>query len=431
MKRIVFLVAVTLVIAGMAWADPDPTPPPSGGATWNPTNDLVPFVENRAFLDDYFDLFYAPQVLSTEARYSAGIFTSDIDDFVDVNSYDPKIGTFFFLGGYPSNDTAGIDNTLVLTNNGAAGQDYAISLGFGKTLNSSLYMGVYYGGSFVYSYGSNTGADPDVATSHTVWRNNLAILVGTSGFGAFRFDLIMDTEKNKVTSDGDVIGANGIERWSSPSMALTWGGLSLAGLDPYITLGYRFANKNVQGDGNGKETTTTDGSLFGVQTGVSYDLNENSSVSGDIIIGGEFGRKVNGDYGGVDVDLKYGGSFLAGLRGAYSQKMEFGKVSVGFSPNLALGYLVENPNDVSGGATDVDAASNNTFELKAGVDLGIKFQATRAIAIYTGANLRFFDWVVYSHSGGDTGYEDDSGAWGIAGIQWSPGNWAPTTNYIP
>jgi hypothetical protein len=410
MKRIVFLTAVILFITAMAWADPTPTNPPAGGTA----SSLGNFVRNNSFLDDYFDAFYAPQVLSTEARYSAGVFSSDIDDFIDVNSYDPEIGTFAFLGGYPSGGS--VDATNVLTNNGA-GQDYAISLGFGQTLNS-LYLGVYYGGSFVYSHGSNNGADPDIASSSTIWRNRLAALVGTSGYGAFRFDLIMDTEKTKATSDGDTTR---IDRWSSPSIALTWGGLSIAGLDPYVTLGYRFPEKTITGDGNGKETTTTDNSLLGVQLGVNYDLSDNSSVSGDIIVGGKFGKTQNGDHP-ADVDLTYGGAFLAGLKGTYSQTMEFGQVSVGFSPSLALGYLVDNGSDVSGGATDVDAPSNNYFELTAGVDLGVKFQATRTIAVYTGANLRLFDWVVLSHSGGDT--ENNAGQWGIDGIKWSADNWA-------
>jgi hypothetical protein len=415
MKRIVLSLTVTLLITAMAWADPDPTTPPSAG-TPTPLNG---FVNTNSFLDgDYFDAFYAPRTLSTEARYSAGIFSSDVDDFIDVNSYDPKIGTFFFLGGYPSVDT-NVKDTNILTNTGSAKNDYAVSFGLGKTINS-LYLGVYYGGSFVYSHGTNTGGDPDNATSNTVWRNNLAVLVGTSGYGAFRFDLIMDTEKDKATSNGDTTQ---IERWESPSIALTWGGLSIAGLDPYVTLGYRFPYKFAEGDGKGKETTTTEESLLGLQAGVSYDLSENSSVSGDFIIGGEIGGSKSGDYQG-DFDEGYGGVFLIALQGAYSQTLEFGKVSVGFSPNLALGYKVDNSADISGD-TEVDAPSDNYFELTTGVDLGVKFQATRTIAVYTGASLRFFDWIVKSHSGGDT--EDDSGEWGIDGIRWSSANWAILT----
>jgi hypothetical protein len=399
----------------MVWADPTLTTPPSAGGVASAS----PF--------DGFDSFYAPQTSSTEARYSAGIFGSDVDDFIGVNSYDAKIGTFFFLGGYPADSH--VAETDILTNAGIAGRDYAISLGFGKTINS-LYLGAYYGGSLVYAYGGDASTEEEY-TSNTVWRNRLALLLGTPGFGAFRFDMVMDTEKNKTTKEDKPNGANAIERWNSPSFALTWGGLSLAGLDPYITIGYLFPYKNIDGDGQGKETTTTSDSALGVQLGVSYDLSESSSVSGDILIGGEFGKKVSGDY--PDVDLKNGGVFVAGLKGAYSNTLEFGKVSLGFKPSLTVSFISDNSDKVTGtqGGQDIgnEAKPTSYFEVITGVDLGVKFQATETIALYTGANLQFFDWYVSTYKDENSdGKEVDMKVWGIDGIKWSSGNWASSTS---
>jgi hypothetical protein len=420
-KRIVSLVAVILVITGMVWADPEPTtPPPGGSGSATPLSD---FVKDNAFIGGSFDSFYAPQTSSTEARYSAGIFGSDVDDFIGVNSYDAEIGTFFFLGGYPAADT-GVNDTDILTNN-SPGKDYAISLGFGKTINS-LYLGAYYGGSLVYAHGKDTSTEEDY-TSNTVWRNRLALLLGTPGVGAFRFDMIMDTEKNKTTKEDNPNGPNAIERWNSPSFALTWGGLSLAGLDPYVTIGYRFPYKKIDGlvlPTGSTETTTTSGSKFGLQAGVSYGLSESSSVSGDILIGGTFGKKVSGD----DVDLKNGGVFVAGLKGAYSNTLEFGKVSLGFKPSLTLGFKSDDSAHQTGtsGGADVDneAKPIGYFEVITGVDLGVKFQATETIALYTGANLRFFDWVVKTEKAQNSeDKEVNQKEWGIDGIRWSSGNW--------
>jgi hypothetical protein len=407
MKRIVSLGAVILVITGMAWADPTP----SQGSPANFSNTPA------SFMDDTFDSFYAPETLSTEARYSAGIFGSDIDDFIGVNSYDANIGTFFFLGGYPSDAT--VDATDTLTNNGAAMQDYAISLGIGKTLNS-LYLGLYYGGSLAYASGNSTKTD---TYSDSIWRNRVALLVGTSGYGAFRLDMVVDTEKHKYTFEGNIT-ANGYEEMHPPSFALTWGGLSLMGIKPYATIGYLFPIKTISGDSatapTGKENTTTRGSELGLQVGASYDLNDGSSLSGDVILKGTFGRHVSGS-DPQNNEQKWGGDFTAGLKAGYSNTLEFGKVSMGFRPSLALAFKSDNVQSLSGDIS-IEKDPVTYFEVSTGVDLGVKFQVFETVALYTGAGLRLFDWVTTTDS------ESDTSAWRFSGIEWSSGKWGPSTN---
>jgi hypothetical protein len=103
-------------------------------------------------------------------------------------------------------------------------------------------------------------------------------------------------------------------------------------------------------------------------------------------------------------------------------------VSLGFKPSLTLGFKSDDSDHMitSGGkAVDDKAKPIGYFEVITGVDLGVKFQATKAIALYTGANLRFFDWVVKTEKTKNSEKKEvDVTEWGIDGIQWSSGNWA-------
>jgi len=394
MKRIVFLLIAVLVISGSVWAQG---------------------------VDDYFDMFNVVPTLSTEARYSAGIFSSMVDDYIDVNWYDPKIGTFFFLGGYPSKNTS-VDVTDYVTPS-----PYQISFGLGRTMKN-FYLGIYYGGSFVDASGDNDGANKPTKTSDREWANSLALLIGTSAYGAFRLDIDLNTEVEKKTYDGDIVSK---ERDYAPSFGLTWGGLpALAYLHPYITIGIKLPEKYIYGANAGtnnyKEATLKEGSLFGIQAGVSYDLDDTSSVSGDLIIGGMFGSSAKGNGlampvgipgNGIDkdVDLKTGGVFAFGLKGNYKKTMDFGKVAVGFKPKLSMGFMVDNSDDVKGDL-DIDEPATFNFQLRTSIDLGLKYQVSKKFALYTGASLQFFDWTTESYIGGDT--KDDSSGWDFNGIAW-------------
>ena len=82
--------------------------------------------------------FNAVPTLSTEARFSAGLFTTDVDNFINPRFHNPQIGTFFFLGGFPgeSDDVSETERP-----------GFVLSGGFGRTLADGLYLAVYYGGS--------------------------------------------------------------------------------------------------------------------------------------------------------------------------------------------------------------------------------------------------------------------------------------------
>jgi hypothetical protein len=400
MKRFVFLLIATLVISGAVWGQV-----PAPGAV---------------FGDDLFDYFNAVPTVSTESRYSAGTFTSDVDDYISVTDHDPKIGTFFFLGGYPAVEGDPVDNTENLT---AGGNPYVVSFGLGKTFNA-FYLGVYYGGNFVNATGQNNHGDPEIKQYNSAWRNRLALLINPTGsnIGAFRFDLIMNnTQANKATNDGDI--TNQIIQ-NAPAIAFTWGGMNIAGINPYVTLGYKFADKTVtRGITPPGDVITKSNAAFGIQLGGTYSLKDNADISADLAILHQLATDYSG--GGRNNSWKEGGNTGFGLKVAYSQTIDTDKVSVGLKPGLGLGYRSIS-HKTTAPAPAVSDPSDNFFEFTAGIDLGIKYQHNKLFALYSGASLQIFDWVTVGHSGGDT--DDDRTGWRVTGFRWDTSKFNTTGN---
>jgi len=434
MKKILLALLLSILFFSPVWAQLNPNPlgpdwyylpDPHSGLRWSDGFGL-------------FDSFYAPPVMSTESRYSASIYDSDIDNYLDVNSHDPKIGTFFFLGGYPALNN--VNNTSYITGYGF--KDYAISFGFAKTINCS-YLGIYYGGSLVYYSGGESHKSPgsnDEDYIDTQWRNKLALLFSSPYIGALRFDMILDTGVVKDKIDNDEYSK---ERVSAPSLALTWGGIKLFGMDPYITLGYKFPEKQIMGRDipltGYREATYTTGSYIGIQTGLNYDFKKNSSLRSDLSFVLALPDRYKGDpemivgVGTPPVDpYKKGGGLGIGLRTAYEKGFTFGKFSFGLRPGLVLAYR-----NISGRTTETGIANGPTdhyFEVWTGTDLGIEFKASSKIAIYTGISLQLFDFVYNRYSDG----KDKDAFWIFDGIQGDTTRWAysqkwdgtPVTNYL-
>ena len=436
MKKLLLFLLAALVIGGMVWAQGVPVndaPDTTGGHQGGPLDRSLSGVDGKGL----FDRASSVPTISTEARYSAGIFGSMVDDYIGVNSYDPNIGTFMFLGGYPSNGL-GVNTTDVLTS--ANDNDkYALSLGFGKSFRA-FYLGVYYGGGLVDASGDFTAGNKDLdikdsTNSKTVWKNDMALLVGTGKIGAFRLDFSLNTDTEKDRYNKNVMGKI---REDGPKFALTWGGIKLAGMDPYVSIGFKFPDKYIWGDYNMEnkyvQAKGTENAVFGIQAGVNYDLRNNSSISGDLVLMSRLGGKLSGDrYIGDDIfnfaldgsgknfSVKTGGHTIFGFRFAYKQTLEFGKFAFGYKPNLALAYG-SNKTNVYSGDFKAENPSNNAFELATGIDLGLRLQASRVFAFYTGAGLTFFDWRTYSHSGGKPKNNDTS--WSFDGISWNGGRFA-------
>ena len=450
MKRFLGFMLFALLLGGMVWGQvPTPLNPPLGD--YSTLTDRSPL--DFAFGRGYFvwnngsgdpvsfepDGFNAVPTISTEARYSAGIFGSDIDSYISVTDYDAEIGTFFFLGAFPSVpsfigfDTPtvdpGVNETLIITDRE---DGLVISAGFARSFNN-FYLGLYYGGSFIeHAEGYDDGESKllNNNTYESQWRNNLAVLVGLENLGAFRLDLIINTDTDRTRTNSDNMT---LERYYAPTVALSWGGLPLFGFNPFVTIGYKFPHKGEWGDYDAEEkyisaTEKINGS-FGLQLGASYDLSESSSVSAAVGFRTRSGRNLSGDHQGRDLavgfaglmpgsdeanaifgtgtesfDVTIGGDWGIGLEVSYFQTIDAGMVAFGFSPTLGIGYMREK-DDIAGKKT-LERYATNTFQLNAGVDVGLRVTATEKLAFYTGLGLQLFNYERTTYSGGKE-YDND------------------------
>ena len=267
MKKIVIMLAVALIVSGAVWAQSISDAPDYGSV---------------------FPSLWVVPTESTEKRYSAGTFDSDVDNYLDPTAFDGQIGTFMFLGGFPGqNGNIGATDPLTNFNTGGSStfgswEDNdndpdtpdvwvpnfdpptkdTVSVGFAKSFGEKSYLGIYYGGTLVNAYGSQvTGNDANIkktAESTAVWRNNLALLFGIGSTG-FTLDLTMDNTES-VTSkiDGKVVSQT---VGNAPTVALGWGTNINDKLTPWVKVGFRFPDTVV----------TTNGASGGMIANPDYD----------------------------------------------------------------------------------------------------------------------------------------------------------------
>ncbi|MDR0669540.1 MAG: hypothetical protein LBF95_05620 [Treponema sp.] len=373
------------------------------------------------------DLDAVPTV-STQARYSAGIFTSDVDDYIDVNAYDPDIGTFFFLGGFPADSTSTVDVTDPIT---GSTSPYTVSFGLARTF-SSFYLGLYFGGSFVNA----NGARSDIAkTTHSYgdWDAKLAALLGFEQFGGLRLDLSVDGAANTSKFDGDEVGTGGTSTTygttysnARTAFALSWGKALAENLDVNAKFGIRFPTYMLNGTGNTAEKIWT-GGLWGLKGGASYALNEISTLDAALTIGGAMGTRRKRDGKTATTSGNFGVIIEAALSNTFSPSAG---LELGVSPNLGLAL---NGN----GNTSKDYAGNKTngpnitlFEFVLGLDAGIKVQLPgklNKVSLVSGAGLALFDWYTQSSSGGDPKQKRVS-SWAIERVSWNDDTLAANGN---
>ena len=402
MKKFALLAMVVVFIAGMAWGQSTATQDLLGGTL--------------------FDAFNVVETESVEYHLSQGIFSSLVDDYIDVSLYDAGIGTFLFLGGFY--DTTFLNGTR-------------LSFGYGQTLGAG-YLGVYYGGTLVTASGGSTKADMndnslDSLTSNSTanWDNSLAVLFGTNSIGAFRLDMNFDTASSYTSQnvENETRFNNGI------LIGLTWGGLDLMGFSPYVTLGVQMPNQTITTekdeakDDIGYTLITSTGGFFGLQLGAVHD----SGLWGDLSLLFNFNDTYNGETpktgGGSDkvniVDGQTRGGFLAGLRGGYTNSWEFGKLAIGIGPELNMAFhsrtafYTDNENK-NNNQEAKDSPVFSEFQLKGLVNAGIKVQANDKFNVYTGIGLQIFDWQIAGYTSTpkdskDTYSGDD---WRFYGINW-------------
>ena len=409
MKKIVLLLAVILTAGGMVWAQYEPP--------------------DTAISSDIPSVFPGFDVVggvrSVENRFAPG-FNTMVEDYIDPAFFDPKIGTFLFLGGDPGN------NFL----------DGSIALGAAKTLGS-FYVGAYYKGNIIGLGNSRgvTGNNPDdddrvYKNSSIIWNNNIALLFGVAGMG-FRFDIIDSEQKaNTNITYGDDYTTTVSNKYG-PKIALSWGS-HFGNLYPWAKAGFKFPDIVSVGGvdlgdpdlgTNGKKATKSGNGVFNIEAGTLYDFsggNLTDMVFGALTFGLLFKDSYEGDSGlmtalGADTlagrkAYTYGGAWGLNLNLNYRKTFELGKFTMKITPNLNMDMRSQsNDNSFDGN----ENPKPTWFTLEPGIQLGVKYQPFDKLAFFTGLDLSLLLWRVYATPGGDV--KDGTTKWDIRGTQWSYG----------
>jgi hypothetical protein len=351
----------------------------------------LPAQTAASFLDEFADdRFDAVQTLSTQARYTQGLFTSDVDDYIDVNAYDPDIGTFFFLGASPVGAT--VSATTPVT---------GISFGFAKTLRNA-YLGLYFGGTFLGANGSATTGGTKVTQRTAAWDARLAILYGTGALGGLRLDITLDGTDIKNKSGGDLTSGStkSAAIVDGAIIAASWGKNLNSALAAHFKAGFRFPDY----DYSAAKTTTWSDALWGVNGGLSSALNGVSTLEAGLTLGGNFGQSVTPDGGSKTTEPgNFGLVVDAALVNIF---VPVSGLELGLKPYAGLGFKAD-PSDVGN--------SSNRFELALGLDFGLKARLPGKLnkfSLVTGAGINIFDWYTRDNTDANTS------SWMIDGIGW-------------
>jgi hypothetical protein len=416
MKKILVMLAVAFIVSSAVWAQiPNTSPKPAS-----------PFPELNAV-----------QTSSVEKEYSAGLFDSDVDNYIDPTFFDGQIGTFMFAGGFHGDYNGTAFNDYDLTTPPGATTDDTISVGFAKTLGADKYLAAYYGGSLVNAYGTfyedPAGKLENASTRDAVWRNKLAVLFGLGNMG-FRLDLIMDNTTDHTDDVGGKVAAQTVG--SAPTLAISWGTIINEKIAPWVKVGFKFPDTEVKTDAAitdrtdvaDKTGTWYSDARLALNAGASIDLNETSSLCADLTIGGILPTSVKGDKDIIGTDeYDEGGTFGANLYVDFTKALTFGEyVTVKLRPNLGLDFISVSTNNSE---ADEEYPSSNWFSLGMGIDVGGEYRYDK-IALYTGLGLRFFQWDTLGFAGGDEDHENKNSYWEFRGLAWDPDKFGNSTGTL-
>jgi hypothetical protein len=156
------------------------------------------------------------QFTSNTFQATEGVFTTDVDNFADVNEYDTVDPENFFLYGQTRTDVSGSDST-------------GVSFGFAKTFGFG-YLGIGYQG--VFWDGNSSTQETPTQTNHNnnndtglQWDNFINILYGNPLIGGIRLDACFDNAGN---DNDDVEPSSGATAENSKGrgtieLGLAWG----------------------------------------------------------------------------------------------------------------------------------------------------------------------------------------------------------------
>jgi len=335
---------------------------------------------------------------SNKSVSTAGVFTSDVDDALDVINYsNVEFDKWFGFIGY-----GGIGSSPV-------------NLGY-ATRFGDLYVGAYYSGNFLsvsegqtetvrVNYNLQTQLQTSKVTTtfnnNTISSNNaVGVLIGVAGmgFGVGFHENVTETKYPSGTSiivtenqDGSVVQSNGdIRDYSNVSGTLTpvlqWGmslDLDSVVIKPRVELGAEFGLNSEINNSRDVPFTTINGALAGAET-LNLTGNNNRYVTPSISVGAGI------DFEGFSLDVTYGIDFSvydnsyddSGIGGSTAGTVSWNGTKT-TTTTLATTITVTDTNltinDRSavnhsidlGYYTDKEVATGLTLGLYAGVGIGI------------------------------------------------------------
>ncbi|MDR3248362.1 MAG: hypothetical protein LBT39_06210, partial [Treponema sp.] len=239
----------------------------------------------------------------------------------------------------------------------------------------------------------------------------------------------IDAEDTTTTYDGKNIGLNnnpGNRNNTSGqgvTTSVTWGSTfgEKENIYPHATLGFRFPDYNLETDSvGGSKTEAWEGSIWGLNGGLYWDLNDISTLDASVSLVGTFGSSTTGE-NKQTVAGGFGGGFEVGLINIIEP---VDGLSLAAKPKLGAGVYGIDANE-SGDFT-YNAVSQTDFALSFAVDLGIKARLPKKLnkfTLITGASLDVVNWEISGESGGAgnlKGYD----RWSVTGFSWNGDNLA-------
>lgn len=449
-KKIVLLLAVALLAAGTVWAqaggipsppadgwpptppgtpaDPPPSPPgpPSQPGFPPGTPGLPGFPTDPPGMGDMSGLsgilrFDAARSggISTEARSTGGLFSSDVDRIINPRFHNPDLGTFFFLSG-----DFNLDGNI-----NQADRRTSVEAGFATNVGP-LYLGAYYRGGIVDAFGYRERGHhphelPDWALYNATWQNNIALIVGILGMG-FRFDFIA----NNQTAAGHYDRGQGFDEINEsvrrtsqgPVLALTWGA-NFGPLSPWARVGYRLA-ATYEFVSEGYNYRWREQLRFGealeLSAGTRFRFTPTQAVGAEFNFGSTFPQRESYSSEGMgetDFSTRRFGTTGFGLRAYYLQNVNAGIVALTVRPMLSSGITTRS-NDWDGGTFSWSAPGDRWFTLTGHTDLGIRLRMTERFTLFGGTMLTLFNWTTWTQTGGDEQYPARESAWRFDGVSW-------------
>ncbi|MCL2792698.1 MAG: hypothetical protein FWD87_06375 [Spirochaetaceae bacterium] len=231
-----------------------------------------------------------PQSLTNQA--TAGVFTTDVDNFMDVKNFQEvdMERYFIFLQAGP--------NLLNAASEEFDGLSFGLARRFGRS-----YLGFFYSGSIVERDASTRKVPANANSamredSNAYWRNTLSILFGNDSFGGLKLDLLYlrDNDRSRVRNNsnpgalpGDTTGNVNqeyriTEKAGNIGLGLTWGNAFEVGngvLKPEIGFSYLRGGttemRQVLSATNNITRTDRDNSYFAFFLGAEYEFERNDN----------------------------------------------------------------------------------------------------------------------------------------------------------